>query len=216
MRLIGMLDSPYVRRVAISLETLGVPFEHDAVSVFSTFEKFHAINPVVKAPTLICDDGSLLMDSSLILQFVEAAKTGGRSLWAQRPDVMQAEVRAVGLALAACEKSVQIIYERNLRPAHLHYEPWLARVLGQLLAAYAALETDLQSTPSVFASVRGQAAITAAVAWQFTQSMLADVVLAAEHPGLVTLAERMERTPEFLRYPPNGPGVLASPAAISP
>ena len=28
MRLIGMLDSPYVRRTAISLCLLGLPFEH--------------------------------------------------------------------------------------------------------------------------------------------------------------------------------------------
>ena len=66
MRLIGMLDSPYVRRVAIALESLQVPFAHEAVSVFSTFDKFQGINPVVKAPTLVCDDGEILMDSSLI------------------------------------------------------------------------------------------------------------------------------------------------------
>jgi glutathione S-transferase len=32
MRLIGMLDSPFVRRVAVALEVLGVPFEQEAVS----------------------------------------------------------------------------------------------------------------------------------------------------------------------------------------
>ena len=53
MQLVGMLDSPYVRRVAISLRLLGLPFEHRSVSVFSTFEQFQAINPVVKAPTLV-------------------------------------------------------------------------------------------------------------------------------------------------------------------
>jgi glutathione S-transferase len=51
MQLIGMLDSPYVRRVAISLQLLGLRFEHQSVSVFSTFEKFRSINPVVKAPS---------------------------------------------------------------------------------------------------------------------------------------------------------------------
>jgi glutathione S-transferase len=40
-----MLDSPYVRRVAISLEILGVPFNHEPVSVFSTVEKFKSIRP---------------------------------------------------------------------------------------------------------------------------------------------------------------------------
>ncbi len=48
MRLIGMLDSPYVRRVAISLDVLGINFLHEPVSVFTTFEKFKSITPVVK------------------------------------------------------------------------------------------------------------------------------------------------------------------------
>src|SRR5687768_8252118 len=85
MKLIGMLDSPFVRRVAVSLEVLGVPFSHEAISVFSTFQKFKGINPVVKAPTLICDDGEMLMDSSLILQFIESTVTQGRTLWSADP-----------------------------------------------------------------------------------------------------------------------------------
>ena len=72
MQLIGMLDSPYVRRVAISLRLLGVPFEHKPVSVFRTFTQFQAINPVVKAPTLVCDDGTVLMESGLILDYLAA------------------------------------------------------------------------------------------------------------------------------------------------
>ena len=123
MRLIGMLDSPYVRRVAISLECLGIPFGHDAISVFSTYEEFQRINPVVKAPTLVCDDGEVLMDSSLILQFVEATRSGGDALWSLgNATRMQHEMRAVSLALAACEKSVQIVYERKLRPSSAQYD----------------------------------------------------------------------------------------------
>ena len=45
MKLIGMLDSPYVRRVAISLELYGVDFVHEPLSVFSTFSEFHGENP---------------------------------------------------------------------------------------------------------------------------------------------------------------------------
>ena len=72
MRLIGMLDSPYVRRVAISLKGMGIPFQHEAVSVFRHVERFKAINPIVKAPTLVADDGTVLMDSTLILDYVES------------------------------------------------------------------------------------------------------------------------------------------------
>ena len=73
MKLIGMLDSPYVRRVAISAKRLGIALEHQSVSVFRHFEQFQQINPVVKAPTLILDDGVVLMDSTLILDYLEAA-----------------------------------------------------------------------------------------------------------------------------------------------
>ncbi|PTT75208.1 glutathione S-transferase, partial [Pelomonas sp. HMWF004] len=45
MKLIGMLDSPFVRRVAISMRLLGLPFEHAAISVFRGFDQFQQINP---------------------------------------------------------------------------------------------------------------------------------------------------------------------------
>ena len=207
MRLIGMLDSPYVRRVAISLEVLGVAFTHEAVSVFSTFEKFHALNPVVKAPTLICDDGTVLMDSALILQFVEAALSNGRSLWVGEQIQLQHEFRMVGLAMAACEKSAQAIYETNLRPLAKHPEPWLARVRGQLKAAYSGMEQEVRQRPHLFGGSLNHASIAAAIAWQFTQSVLAELVPVPEHPGLAALSARLEQHPAFVKYPPLGPGV---------
>jgi len=213
MRLIGMLDSPYVRRVAIAMECLGVPFSHEAVSVFSTFERFKGINPVVKAPTLVCDDGDVLMDSSLILQFVEVTATQGKSLWPADPAELRREFRAVGLALAACEKSVQIVYERNLRPKEAQHEPWVTRVTGQLRAAYDGLEREVQQRPAAFSISHGHAAISAAVAWQFTQSLLAAIVPASSYPGLVKLSERLEQTSVFQKYPPLGPGVQAPGSA---
>lgn len=72
MKLIGMLDSPYVRRVAISLAAYGVAFEHRPLSVFSDYAAFAELNPAVKAPTLLLDDGTVLMDSTLILHYLEA------------------------------------------------------------------------------------------------------------------------------------------------
>ena len=72
MQLIGMLDSPYVRRVAISMKRMGLPFEHRSISVFRRLPEFQKINPLVKAPTLVCDDGEILMDSTLIIDYLES------------------------------------------------------------------------------------------------------------------------------------------------
>jgi glutathione S-transferase len=211
MRLIGMLDSPYVRRVAISLDLLGIAFGHESISVFRHFGQFSAINPVVKAPTLVCDDGGVLMESSLILQFVEARS--GQSLWSPDPVRLQHEFRAVGLALAACEKGAQIVYERQLRPRAAQYEPWIERITTQMLAALSALENEVRLRPAVFAEPDKQAAITSAVVWGFIQAMLAPQAGAAAYPCLAGVAERLERSAPFVKYPAAGPGVPGLGAA---
>jgi glutathione S-transferase len=116
LRLIGMLDSPYVRRVAISLKMMGLPFSHEPLSVFRNYTAFDEINPVVKAPTVVTDDGTVLMDSSLILEYLERIAPPTRRL---SPTGVKAHARCqrlTGLALVAAEKSVQLLYERNLRP----------------------------------------------------------------------------------------------------
>ncbi|HWX01588.1 glutathione S-transferase [Collimonas sp.] len=203
MQLIGMLDSPYVRRVAISLQLLGIPFEHQSVSVFSTFEQFRQINPVVKAPTLVCDDGGLLMDSSLILEYAEALAAPGKSLMPTAIGERLHALRIIGLALAACEKSIQIVYEHNLRPPEKQHAPWLDRVQGQLFAAYQALELELRKQPlEVSSRTINQAGLTTAVAWSFTQMMLPEIVVASDYPVLQAFSEKAEQLAEFIAAPP--------------
>ena len=202
MQLIGMLDSPYVRRVAISLQLLGLRFEHRSISVFSRFEQFQRINAVVKAPSLVCDDGEVLMDSTLILEYAETLAAAHKSLIPTDAAERQHVLRAIGLALAACEKSVQIVYERNLRPPEKLHEPWVARITGQLLAAYGALEADLVHRPlSIDRATINQAGVTATVAWHFTQMMLPDVVNASPYPRLRELSSRTELLAEFKAAP---------------
>ena len=202
MQLIGMLDSPYVRRVAISLQLLGLRFGHRSISVFSTFEQFREINPVVKAPSFICDDGEVLMDSTLIIEYAEALAAGRRSLMPSALGERQHTLREIGLALAACEKSIQIVYERNLRPAEKLHEPWIKRVTGQLLAAFQIVETDLIARPlAVTSAAINQAGVSVAVAWQFTQQMVPEVVPDANYPALREFSAKAEALPEFIAAP---------------
>ncbi|MEX5582279.1 glutathione S-transferase family protein [Pseudomonas lurida] len=196
MKLIGMLDSPYVRRVAISLDVYGVDFVHEPLSVFRAFSEFAQINPVVKAPTLVLDDGTVLMDSSLILDYLEALAPDNKKLLAQQPAARAQDLQVLGLALAACEKSVQIVYEHNLRPAEKLHAPWLDRISGQLLAAYSLLDQQLADSGALT-----QASITAAVAWSFSQLTVGSVVKADAFPNLKRNAERLEQHPAFKRYP---------------
>jgi glutathione S-transferase len=200
MQLIGMLDSPYVRRVAISLQLLGLPFEHRSLSVFRTFDQFRAINPVVKAPTLVCDDGTVLMDSTLILDYAEAL-AAPRSLMPRAVGERRAALRMIGLALAACEKSVQAYYE-SMRPAEKQHEPWTTRVLGQQRAAFGELEADLAKRPQPGGTRSIDAAeVATAVAWYFTQRTLPGTVDESAYPRLRALSAWAEQLPEFAAAP---------------
>jgi glutathione S-transferase len=71
MILIGMFDSPFVRRVAVSLKLLQVPFEHKNWSVGKDQMQIRKYNPLGRVPTLVLDDGEVLTDSGAILDYVD-------------------------------------------------------------------------------------------------------------------------------------------------
>jgi glutathione S-transferase len=200
MQLIGMLDSPYVRRVAVSARLLGLPFEHRPISVFRHFEEIRAVNPAVKVPTLVLDDGTVLMESGLILDHLEAV--AGRSLWPGAPASARRlrERRLVGLALAACEKTVQDVYERHTRPPERRHEPWRERIAAQREGAFAALEAELAAAP-LPAGEPTHASILLAITWQFAQIKLESPPEAARLPVWAALAQAMEALPALRATP---------------
>jgi glutathione S-transferase len=202
MQLIGMLDSPYVRRVAISLKLLDIPFTHQSLSVFRHVEEFSAINPLVKAPTLVCDDGEVLMDSTLILDYIERLVDPGKSLMPGDRTSYQQSLRLIGIALVACEKTVQIVYERTLRPSEKQHQPWLDRVEQQLSKAYSLLETAVtQRSPWLMGEQPMQPDITICVAWRFTQFVIPDLINQTAYPGLTQFSDHAEKLPEFISSP---------------
>ncbi|MBL0141618.1 MAG: glutathione S-transferase family protein [Betaproteobacteria bacterium] len=202
MKLIGMLDSPYVRRVAISLKLMGIAFEHQSVSVFRDFERFRELNPVVKAPTLICDDGVALMDSTLILDYLEGLVPPEKRLMPLAGDARREALRLTGFALAACDKCVSLVYEHEQRPTDKRHEPWHERVLGQALSAFTVLEDAVgRADPWLQGAGPNAADIATAVAWRFGQYYNADLVPAWKYPSLVRFSAQLEALPAFESTP---------------
>jgi glutathione S-transferase len=202
MQLIGMLDSPYVRRVAVSLKLMGLPFEHRSLSVFRNFDEFASINPAVKAPSLVCDDGEVLMDSTLILDYLEELAGPSKSLMPAPGAARRHALQIIGLGLVACEKTVQIVYERDLRPAEKRHQPWLDRVTGQLHSAYDQIEPLVARADGWLCDARIlQPDITVAVAWRFLQFALPDVIAPARYPAIAAFSTRAEALPEFASTP---------------
>ena len=213
MKLVGMLTSPYTRRVAISLSELGVPFEHVPVSVFSNFAQFQATNPIVRAPTLFLDDGTMLMDSHVIVEHFDHL-AGERSLWPRGNSMRSRSAAVLGLAQTACDKAVQLVYERELRPAEKQYAEWAHRVSDQVTAACRLLEEQIDPAVLWLASDRPtQAGLSLAVACTFMQDRVPDIWADDRFPELRDFCGRAESLAVFRRWPHSS---LPNATALSP
>jgi len=213
MQLIGMLDSPYVRRVAVALIAAKVPFEHKAISLFRHIDEFSKINPLLKAPTLVTDDGTALIDSTLILDYCLATFPAMAALTPKSSADKPRALRLAGLSLAVMEKAVQRHYERALRPPEKRHEPWVDRVMGQLHAGLAALARELPQSGWIAGDL-GLADIAAACAYGFAAGTVGDLVDLGPYANFAAFAARAEALPAF-RAAPAKNGLVAQAAAAT-
>jgi glutathione S-transferase len=202
MQLVGMLDSPFVRRVAVTMRFLDIDYEHRPLSVLRGFDEFRKVNPLVKVPTLVCDDDTVFVDSTLIIQHVESL--AGRTLMPTTLIDARRALQQVGVALAVMEKTVQRIYEIRMRPPEYVFDEWLDRIVLQLASGLDWLEasvTGLGEHDWLFGDSVSQADISTAIAWRFAVHAAAPVTEAVERPALDAFGERAEALPEFLACP---------------
>jgi glutathione S-transferase len=201
MQLVGMLDSPFVRRVAITMRMLEVDYEHNPMSIFRSYDEFRELNPLVKVPTLVCDDGQMLVDSTLIIDYIESI--AGRSLMPEDPLQRRSALQITGTSLVAMEKVAQRIYELKVRPEEKQYQPWLTRLNEQLDSAIDIMESTVTGLDSdwLFGEQPTQADISTAIAWRFVNNAAPAIANNAERPALTAFSARAEQLPEFLACP---------------
>ncbi len=207
MVLIGMLDSPFVRRVAITMQVLGIDYQYRPLSIFESFEEFRSVHPLVKAPTLVCDDGEMLVDSTLIIDYLELLVGPEKSLMPNDASARRTALQQIGEALVAMEKVIQLVDEKTQRPADVQHEPWINRLEQQVISAAglmeASVEAAIESGNDWLAGTDPmQADITTAVAWDFIRRMASSTVRSANHPYLIEYSERAEALPAFFACPP--------------
>jgi glutathione S-transferase len=204
MQLVGMLDSPFVRRVAISMQCLGIEYDHRPLSIFKTYDEFRSVNPLVKVPTLICDEGEMLVESTLIIDYLESM--AGKSLLPGNIDDRRQALQLIGVALVAAEKVAQRIYELKVRPEEYQYEPWLDRINEQLVSALDQLEESVAKNSGeswLLGDALSQVEITLAVVWRFVVNAAPQIAAAKPRPALAAFGTRAELLPEFIACPIN-------------
>ncbi|MHA1166163.1 MAG: glutathione S-transferase family protein, partial [Alphaproteobacteria bacterium] len=140
MILTGQLDSPFVRRVAIALHIYRLQFEHNVISAYDDFDELLALNPLGKVPALQLDDGTVLADSTLILDYLDQLAGDGKSLWPASLDARAGVLAHVGVAMGLAEKAVEFRSETVRRPSDKIDQPRVERILAQINAALDWLE----------------------------------------------------------------------------
>jgi glutathione S-transferase len=207
MILVGQYDSPYVRRVAIALHHYGIAFTRNPISVFTDAAQMAAINPLVRIPSLILDDGEVLIDSGAILDHLDEAVGPARALTPRSGLERRRVMQLVAVATGAIDKAGAQVYERHFHAAGVVNEEWLARCRDQMRGGLAYLEGRLAGEWLELGRFT-QADLTAAALVGYLKLRLSEIDMARDYPRLAALAARCEAMPSFVAARPSADEVM--------
>jgi glutathione S-transferase len=205
VKLIGIYLSPFVRRVAVSLNVLELSFESEPTFVFGEPDTVRRYNPLVRIPILSLDDGTNLVESTAILDEVDQMVSVERRLTPSSNPSRRQVVQTAAVALACAEKAQWAFYEDRVRPSEKVHASWIdhndAQVLGgfgHINQAAAKMEADawIGGTREI-----SQADVTTAVAYTFARLARPALRLDERFPELSRFVERCEALPAFVNAP---------------
>jgi glutathione S-transferase len=144
--LIGQLDSPYVRRVAVSAALLGIEFEQCPWSVGVDQARLREVNPLGRVPAWIeaSGDPALIESQQIVDRLDDLAPIGCALL----PDDPRGRLRTrewLGLLTGVLDKGIAVVIERIFQPKELHGSPWTQRCRDQLASGLAEVERRCQA-----------------------------------------------------------------------
>jgi glutathione S-transferase len=195
--LIGQYDSPFVRRTAIALTLYGMPFEQKPWSVFGDAGKVAQYNPLIRVPTLVLDSGEVLIESAMILDYLDEEAGAAKRMMAPAGPARRQAQKVCALAAGLGDKAVALVYERVLHKEKS--EVWVKRCTGQVERVLDALEADraARPTPYWFGDAIGHADIAVACALRFAREALPALFTQTRWPTLIAHGDRCETLPAF-------------------
>jgi glutathione S-transferase len=157
--------SPFVRKVRIASSILGLDsrITLEPADTVNPADTVRNQNPLGKIPALVLDDGTVLFDSRVILDYLDHVAGGGRIIPAE-PKARFAALRLQALADGLMDASILMVYEGRWRDAAKHEPKWVEHQAGKVARALASLEAAppaLDATPNV-----GQIALACALAYR--------------------------------------------------
>jgi len=194
-------SSPFVRKVRIAASVLGLDREIGLVpaDTMNASDTVRLQNPLGKIPSLVLEDGTVLFDSRVILEYLDHRAGGGRIIPTDI-DARLAALRLQALADGMMDASVLLVYEGRWRAPERHEPKWIEHQAGKVERTLAALEAAppaLSPTPDV-----GQIALACALGYRdfrFGDAWRRD------RPRLVAWLDRFAaRVPAFAATAPQG------------
>jgi glutathione S-transferase len=197
MFLIGQYDSPFVRRVAIALKLYGIAFDHKPWSTFGDAEKIAPYNPLRRVPTLVLDSGEALIESHIILDYLDELVGEEKAMIPPHGAERRRHLRICALATGLGDKSVSLVYESVLRKEQLKL--WVERCEAQVSGALDVLEQERAAvkTPYWFGERIGHSDIAVACVLRFTTEAHPHLYNATRYPALSAHASTCEALPPF-------------------
>lgn len=197
MILIGQYDSSFVRRVGIALRLYGIPFEHRPWSITGDADKLKQYNPLIRVPTLVLEDGDVLIESNLIIAYIDSLVPAARRLYPQAEPDRHRALHMTALATGMADKGVSLFYEKVL---HKEMSPfWVDRCRSQIMAALDRLDADRTSrdTPYWFGDAIGHCDIAVACALRHTTEAHPGLIPMDDFPALQAHCAKLEALPVF-------------------
>jgi glutathione S-transferase len=199
MILIGRYDSPYVRRVGVSLHVLAISLELLPLSPFSQAPQLRQFSSIGRMPALILANGEVLIDSAAILDYLDDIVGSSRALLPVAGEPRRRCLRILASATAACDKAIAISYERR-RPSEMIIFDWIARCRTQLDAALAELDSFKRLSWPIHDRVM-QNDITTACMLGYVRRVEPDALPDGRYPYLEELAALCEEHSAFRACP---------------
>jgi len=200
--------SPFGRKVRIAISLLG--FDNDVrIETADTTDLNDSVrqqNPLGKIPVLIAEDGSVVYDSRVILDYLDHRAGGGKIIPRDATQRLAA-LRLQALGDGILDASILTIYEGRWRKPEMHEPKWLDHQAGKVTRALAALEAAPPPPPPLDAMAQGlpnvgQITLACALGYRdfrFGGSWRSD------HPRLVAwLDDFAARVPAFAATKPPG------------
>jgi len=195
--LYGRYASPFVRRVAVTLQLYGLEYRHVPMMPFGPDKaELARSNPIARVPALQLADGEMLIDSAVILDYLDGLAGPARTLTPAAGQARRRVLTLLAVAHGANEKLVVSLYERHFRPREKWHRPWLEACDKQVCDGFRWLDAEFAG-PWFAGTEMTQADITVAVFWLFARGKRPNFLAELRCDKLDALAERLQATPAF-------------------